>query len=165
MDLNNTIESHSSLVTNKRVGMIFIEIDRLGLIASNTLHISNINAYYNVVEQLYINIKDVLGDDLIKKCEDERQKYSKVMELVEDDASCRTKKASRLMVNIVKQFNSYIVSGLQKYQYLFRLGIRETKGLKNINFFEKSIFKNRGEKDEGKEHSNPGLEGEKQDAA
>ena len=59
----------------------------------------------------------------------------------------------KLLVSVVKNFNSLTISGLQKYQYLFRLGIRETKGLKNINFFEKSIFKSKGEKDEGKEQS------------
>lgn len=147
---NKKIESHSSYNTNKLVNMWKAEIDALGLQASNSMHLSNIIGFFNAVEQWYIGVKDVLGnkDDLEKL----RQSFLKLLDLIEENPQYQTRRSLKMLLRITKQFYSDIITGLQKHQYFFRFGVPNVKGLKNVRFFEGSVFKagrDRGSEEDG----------------
>ena len=143
------IDSHSSFLNNKRVQMLLMEIDRLALVSGRTMLVGDINAYWDSVEQLYLNVSDPLSNKA--DIEEVRQSFSSLITLINNDKQYRTRKAIRLMRELAKKFNYLVITGLQQNQYFFRMGIRETKGLKNIKFFGDGIF-GKG----GKENVNKG---------
>lgn len=140
MEGRSTIESHSSFINNKIIGMARVEVNRLALIAANTLYIKNLQAYYNAVEQMYIDVASVLPDESVKEIEDLRKKYNFLIELVEKEETLQSLKALRLILKYTKKIHFTLINGLQERDYWFRIASKPTKGLKNISFFEKSIF-------------------------
>lgn len=156
-----TIESHSSYLNNKRITVLLFGIDQLALQASSSMHIKSIQAYYNAVEQLYLNVASILSD--VEDIEDTRNKYRLLLQAVESDERFRTAKVLRLMLQLTRQFNFKMTTGLQDREFFFRMGSRQAKGLKNIKFFDQSIFGSRGKKDEEEKEST--NEGETEAAA
>lgn len=124
-----------------------MEIDRLGLMASNTLHINNICIFFNATEQWYITIKDVIDNS---HTEPFRKAYTKLLEQIELDRSLQNRRALKVLLGLAKQFYSEIVTELQSYDFFFRMGTHNPKGLRNISLFNDSIFgkfKNKEEDD------------------
>ena len=134
------IESHSSFLTNKSVNMFKMQIDILGLSASNSMRFQDINSFFNAVEQWYIGLKDILEEEYFKQIESKRVLYFRLRELVETDTRFQNKKTLYLMLATTKQFYSLIISGLQKSEFFFRIGSRNVKGLSRMEFFGDTIF-------------------------
>jgi len=152
----STIESHGSYLTNQRMTLLFAEIDRLALQSANSLSFPTINAYYNAVEQVYLNVTTILGNtDEIEKT---REKYNRVMNLINSHPKAQTRNAVDLMLKITKQFNHQVVKGLQALDYFFRVGSRQQKGLKNIKFFDESIFGGKSDNGNGNEDGEEELD-------
>lgn len=142
------IESHSSLLTNRGIMEEKFSIDQIAIAASNSLHFNHIQAFYNAVEIWYIGIKDILAER--EQLENYRREYSGLMHLLElYPKQFRNKKVLMRMLQVTKQFYSDTISGLQQYEYFFRIGQRNIKGLGNIQFFKDSIFSTRGKKENG----------------
>lgn len=138
--MGTTIDSHSSYLNNKRLIIIFAKIDDCGSLAARTKHFQHIEQYYNEIEQIYINVAKVLNPATTERIGAVRKGYAKVKFLVENDARYQTKRSLEFLLKCAKEFNLQVVSGLQEFEYFFRTGQRQTKGLKNITFFENSIF-------------------------
>ncbi len=133
------IDSHSSFNNNLRLQGLLIKIDATGEMSSNTCHLSHIVQYYNANEQLYINIRDVLSNQ--EEIDKLRVFYHKTLGLIETDSRCRTKKALRLLLQVCKEFNFQLISGLQSMKYFFRTSRAQVKGLKNVSsLIDESIF-------------------------
>lgn len=137
--MNKKIESHSAALNNKRIQMILIEIDQLAMTAGGSISFGSIQNYYNALEQLYINIKDVFEDraeiknQLIKV----REEYHMSLDLIMTDSRAQTVLALHHLFRLCKKFNSNMITGLQAgLEYFYRTGTREIKGLMNIPFFE-----------------------------
>lgn len=138
--MGSTIESHSSYLNNKRLQIILAKIDDCGSSATRSKHYHDIEQYFNEVTQLYINIAPILlpeGADKILKI---RNAYAKVKALVENDPRYQTKQSLDFLLKCARELNLLLIEGLQNMEYFFRIGQRTKKGLKNISFFETSIF-------------------------
>lgn len=127
--------------------MLFGRIDSLALAASSSLSFSTVNAYYNTIEQVYINVASVLKNATIDKIEGLRRKYRKISEIIMDTPKARTIRSLDLLFKIARNYNSEICYGLQEFDYFFRVSSRQPKGLGQIEFFDQSIF---GAQSEGK---------------
>lgn len=140
MQNRQTIESHSSYLTNKRLQMLMYMIDTLGPAASNSLLPHDIMAYYNAIEQVYINTTELLEEDDFNKCEGLRTRYNKILAIMDEYPQTQNTRTSRLLLSTTKEFNHTLISGLQRREYFFRMATKQPKGLKNMNFFSQSIF-------------------------
>lgn len=131
------IDSHSSGLNNKRVQMLLIETDQRALAAANTLHYESLKAYSTVLEQLYVNVKDVIiQEGLEADIDATRRKIYKATEMLTLDPRARNSRMLLHLSRILRKFNSQIITALQSFQYFFRLAERDTKGLMNIKFYE-----------------------------
>lgn len=133
------IDSHSSQYNNRRLQFLFSEISRLALIASNSLRLYDIHAYYNAVEELYRNCAETISQN-IEQIENVRGNYESLRVLIEDYENMRTQRNVRLLLGLTKQFHWEIMRGLQKLQYFFRMGTVNQKGLNSVKFFDDSVF-------------------------
>lgn len=150
MQGKNTIESHSSYLTNRSVVGWFTLIDYLGFSAANTLQFDKILSYYNSVEQLYLGKAiSVLPDDTRAEIEKIRIAFVRIVDALESNPKIRTRKALKIILDLVKKYNFLLSSGLQDREFFFRMASRQTKGLKNIHFMTNSIFNTGGDKDGG----------------
>lgn len=145
--MGSTIESHSSYLNNKRLQIILAKIDDTGSLAKRTKHLHHIEQYYNEVEQLYINIASVLVESILKDINKIRAGYEKVKHLIETDEQYRTIRSLEFLLRCAREFNIKVVGGLQNMEYFFRVGSRQKKGLKNITFFDNSIFGEKNNED------------------
>jgi len=132
MARTNQIDSHSSFINNKRIIEWFAIIDALGLKASNSLHISEISAYYNAIEEMYFNIESVVLEEDRKKFNQIMAVWRKTMAAIDNNPKLRTKKALEFMLNVAKDFKRSVVGELQRGQFFFRVSERNTKGLGNV---------------------------------
>ena len=147
--INRKVESHSSYLTNVEIHRLFGLVDKLAITASNSMHISSINAYYNAVEQTYLNMTGLIPDNDVEDIENMRTMYARILELIESDPRCRTRKAVRSLLKIAREFNFRLRKGPQMQEYFFRMGIKKTKGLDSIRFFNKNSIFSKSKKKNG----------------
>ena len=136
--------------------MLLFNIDQLAPIASNTLHFNNINAYFNAVKQLYMNVKSILDKNDVEYADQAVKGYFDLVEEIDEKPKKRTKKSLRKLLRFTEEFNFTIMNGLHRFDYFFRVGSRQNKGLTNVNFHTDSIFnskKMKGDEIEGKEEA------------
>lgn len=153
--VNKKLDSHASFMTNRAVNLFKMQIDVLALQAANTLHYNHINAFYNAVEVWYISLKDLMKDTEDKnyrtQIEKTRTFYKALQEKINTDARFRTRRGLQHLFNLAQEFYSLIISGMQEYQYFFRLSNISHKGLGKIHFISDSIFKTGAKDGNGKE--------------
>lgn len=144
---NRKIESHSSLLTNRGVMGQKFYIDELAMHASNSMHYSKIREFYNAVEVWYMGIKDILDENVIERIKKSREEYETLARLVfKYPKQFQNYKVLQQMLNRTKEIYSEIISDLQRYEYFFRVGTRQQKGLGKIDFGD-SIFRKKVEGD------------------
>lgn len=135
------MDSHSSFINNKRIQMLFMQADSLGQIASNTLKFQDIQAYWYIVERIYLfNFRSIFednaekGDTLIKQFYD-------LLEKICTDQKYRTKPVLTQLLFIVKKLELLVMSEIQiRFQYFFRFSSKQIKGLENTDLFNENIF-------------------------
>ena len=149
-----SIDSHSSMLNNKRLIGLLMLVDQTAIVASNSLCFGAVKEYYNATEQAYINACQVCDPSLLKDdIEPVRKKYCMLLNLIESNPAYRTKKALELLLSYVKDFNYHLITGLQDMNYFFRTSSKMPKGLKHIGFLAgNGIFTTRREKTEGNEN-------------
>ena len=151
---NQTMDSHSSFVNNKRLQMLFMQADSLGQAASNSLHYSAIQAYWNIIERIYtMNFRSILitEDDQAKHTGDKLvNEYYKKIEEIEEDPTKRTIKTLREILFVVKKLEMLVMMQIQlRFQYFFRFSSRQMKGLENVEMYDENIFSTKkGQKNE-----------------
>jgi len=135
---NKKFESHASWKTNERIGILFAQADVLAPKAWSTRRISDIQYYFHTVNQIFKNVKDVLSNaEEVNKC---KNKYEYLIGLVNSDERFRSLPAIEYLLKLTDEMYSQIVSGMQAWEYFFRVGSYQKKGLKNIRFCDDSIF-------------------------
>jgi len=138
--VRDTIDSHSSQINNKRLQMLFFNIDQLAPLANNSLHFNLIHAYFNSVKQLYMNVKSILGESERKNADKQVTEYYDLITEIEENPKLRTKSSLRKLITITEEFNFIIMNSLHAFDYFFRVGSRQQKGLTNINFHSENVF-------------------------
>jgi hypothetical protein len=150
--VNKKLDSHASYMTNRAVNLFKMQIDVLALQAANSLHYNHINSFYNAVEVWYLSLKDLMKDTDEKnyrtQIENIRKMYKALQEKINTDGRFRTRRSLQLLFNLAQEFYSLIISGMQEYQYFFRLSNISHKGLGKIHFISDSIFKTGAKKDD-----------------
>jgi len=134
------IDSHSSQINNKRLQMLFFNIDQSAPLANNTLHFSMINSYFNNVKQLYMNVKSILSKEEYEKCDEKMDEYYALVNLIETQPVKRTKSNLRKLIRITEEFNFNIMNNLHQFDYFFRMGNRQPKGLTKMEFNTENVF-------------------------
>lgn len=134
MGYDISIDSHSSKINNMRIIERFQEADQLGINASNNPSIANIHAYFSVLESIFINVSHVLMANLQPEDKDRMLGYFSAYRQLHLFAIQRpTLRVAYAMLDICKRLNLSLVSGLQQFQFFFRMGQRGKKGLKYID--------------------------------
>ena len=139
MAIPKKVESHSSNLNNQRIITLLIMIDSAA-IKAGSLNFNSIQAYYNVVEQVYLNTKDIYTDSqIIDDIADIRKKYHFFYDLLIQSQEYQGVKTLLILYRISKKFNSLIITALQKdLEFFFRIGLHDRKGLKEIKFYDDS---------------------------
>lgn len=137
-------ESHASWMTNNRVGLLFAKVDELSPRAWSTMRFNDIQNYYHHVNQIFKSVKDVLTN--AEDVQSYRIKYEQLVDMLNSNEEARTMRALTTMLKLTDEMFSLIVTGMQAWEYFFRVGSYQKKGFKNIKFFDDSIFSG-GDKD------------------
>lgn len=135
-------ESHASFQTNMRMTILFGTVDMLGPRAWQSMKLQDIQAYFQQVNQIFKNVKDVL--DTALQADSCRKKYMQLFELANTDPRYRGHKSLRMLLELTDEMFSQIVTGMQRWSYFYRIGSHQKKGLKNIRFFDDTIFSGGG---------------------
>ena len=130
------IDSHSSKINNQRIIELLALADKLSINAGNNYAYPDINAYYNILEQIYINIAPALNESYLKEIEELRKNFSKLKYFVMHYKKYRIMKTFETMFSFCRQFNFKLISGLQHHNFFFRVSKIAPKGLNNIKFFQ-----------------------------
>jgi len=139
-DQDRVIDSHSSMKNNQVINDLRVECIRRSLMASSSMHITDIGLYYQAVQEFFNNTADVLPDVNVKNVVECMKRYQTLSEKVETDKRYRNLKVTKELFSISQEFFRQIINGLQKYQFWFRVGKRQQKGLTSLSFFTKGIF-------------------------
>ena len=142
------IESHSSWLNNKRIITLQYQIDQYYNLASDTLSFQFVNAFYNRVENLYVNVKDVLRSEFKDEIIAASDNYNKLKGMIDLDSRYRNKKVLNKMLQHAKIMYDQIISGLQYKRFYFRMLNTSNKGLKHMNIFDELEEKEDGSEDE-----------------
>lgn len=123
-------------------------IDELAMNASNSMHYKSVRSFYNAVEIWYIGVKDILKDEIIAKIKLLRKEYETLDTLIfKYPKQFQNHKVLSRMLKITKDIYSEIISDLQRYEYFFRVGTHQQKGLGKIDFGDSIFSKKMGEVD------------------
>ena len=134
MGYDISIDSHSSKINNMRIIERFQEADQLGIKANNDPTIANIHAYFTLLESIFINIGHVLMVNLQQGDKDKLTGYFDAYRNLHIQGLQRpTLRTAYAMLEMCKKLNFALVSGLQQFQFFFRMGQRGKKGLKYVD--------------------------------
>jgi hypothetical protein len=143
------LDTHSSMINNQRIITMLAEIDRYAIKARKSKNFHNINDYFDVLDQLYINVKDIFDKDVRKKIEDVRKDF-----IIKTDRYKETEKGFRLLIWLLRKatkFNGYLITGLQKDKQFFFRQSSYNSDLDNTAYFEDSVFTVQDEKEDEEE--------------
>lgn len=129
-----SIDSHSSKINNARIIHRFALADEYNVIASKQPDLPNIHAYFSELDCIFVNVGSVLlgalQPDSSKVLLDKLHAYKLLYK------SCLIEPTTRkclMLLELAKQFNMLMTSGLQELQFFFRMGQRGKKGLRYID--------------------------------
>jgi len=141
------LSSHTSRDNNKRLITRLNEIDMAAKRAMKTKNFHHIESFFDSCELLYINVKDILPDDMIRKTDDDgepvggiektrRDFQNRVDNLTEEQKGMKT---IRYCLRKTKKFYSQLITALQQKQFFFRENT-PSKRLDDIDFQEENVF-------------------------
>lgn len=126
----NEIRSHSSILTNKRLDILFSWADYYSIMAFDMPGLKTIKSFFSVMETILDNVFMVLDEDGLKEAINMRdifyREYTKLIELEEERLNAAD--IFRLFF-LVKRMNQVIRGNLQKKQYFMKVGKVDTKSM------------------------------------
>lgn len=127
------VESHSSMRNNDRLQALLFGIDKASIEACRKMEYPSISEYWIILQQFYINVKDVLHDEVREACKGLIWNYHRLnAKIIGGD---RTMTNLNRLLLITQELNAKVITGLQAYQFFFRIGNRSPKGFKHSTFF------------------------------
>ena len=133
-------DSHSSGVNNKRLQYLLFDIDNKSKVAHESLNFYAIQSYLHSIEQFYINVREIYTPKEVEESDYLWNRCNKIIEIIEYNPKCRTKKALKDLLNTTKLFNLSVINSLHTKNYFIRMGKKQIKGLNNIMKSKESIF-------------------------
>ena len=134
------IDSHSSMGNNYLILKIRAECIKRSLAAADSMHINDIVRYYNSVEELMNNVADILREEDIEEIKKYRSKFEELQRKISESAKYRTVRTAKTMYDLSKAYFRTLMSGLQRYQFWFRISQKAPKGLTKTLFLNESVF-------------------------
>jgi len=145
------LASHTSRINNKRIIKHLESCDALMEQATNTKSYQAITRYYNKLETVYVNVKDILPDDVFRITEENddgedvvvdgiektRENYRYVLSVISEGN--QGIKPLRYLLRYAKLYHSQLITGLQQKQFFYRQNTPKTR-LKDISFGEENVF-------------------------
>jgi hypothetical protein len=154
-----SIDSHSSKINNARIIHRFALADEYNVVASKEPNLPNVHAYFSELDCIFVNVGSVLigalQPDSLKALLDKIHAYKK---LYVDTQQRPTARKCYELLELAKQFNMLMTSGLQDLQFFFRMGQRGKKGLRYIDELYKGK-ENMGVEENDVEKDDSELEG------
>lgn len=134
----NKLDTHSSMINNQRIIYLFIQADKLGLAASSSQNFNDILKYYDILEQIYLNVKDIFDKEYIKLIEENRKQIVNKLDTMK--AEERGFKLLRWLLRKTKRFNSHIITALQKEKQFFFRQSGYNSNFEDVDYHEDSVF-------------------------
>lgn len=125
------ISSHSSLLTNRRLDLMFMRLDDTRFDSWNNICVPNLKAYFSVLSGIYNNVYTIFDEKENKQL---KKYFDTYHELFFSLFSRRTEK-KRLyqicykMLFILDHLQRLLTGYLQKRQFFFRLERGKLKGI------------------------------------
>ena len=146
-DRKEVVDSHSSALTNARVIMNMIEIDKARLVAARSKDFEAINFYFEALDGLRLCFLRIFPnyEDIEKSKKEYEILYYNI--LLYD--SQKTYRNILTLFMLAKLYNERISVGLNLLGYQFRTSKEEYKGLRDSDMFAgHSIFRNKRKRTE-----------------
>lgn len=145
------LSSHTSRINNKRIIKHLERCDGLMERATNTKSYQAITEYYNKLETVYVNVKDILPDAVFRVTEENddgedvvvdgiektRENYRYVLSVISEGN--QGIKPLRYLLRYAKRYHSQLITGLQQKQFFYRQETPKTR-LSDISFGEENVF-------------------------
>lgn len=122
------IRSHSSVLTNLRLDLVFSLIDRRKLDAWDNPILDNVKKYFSALYTAYDNVWPVLSKEENEELTGLFKNYFTLFFGLKKE-STRTLSTSYQMIGILDFINRFIKGSLQKRSYFFKLGTPDVKGI------------------------------------
>ena len=136
------VDSHSSALTNARVIMNMVEIDKARLIAARTKNIEDINFYYEAIDGLRVCFLNIFPN--YEKIIEAKKVYDSLYYNILIYDSFKTYRNLLGLFILAKKYNEEISAGLNYLGYQFRTSKEEFRGLGEVEKFKNhSIFRNK----------------------
>ena len=128
-DLRKEVESHSSQITNVRIGAIKDLVWKIGFdVMSSKPTFQSRLQFFSVVLEYYLEVKDVLDNDDLAKMELQILAGNKIAAKWRVKGAIQNSEMENLL-QISLSLVAMINSSLQKLRYFFRLGKHDPKGI------------------------------------
>jgi hypothetical protein len=125
--LGETIASHSSFLTNRRIDDILKEIDRTKLNCWRNPCLPNLEEYFSAIYCLFDEVFSVLSKKEIEKLKAYFSRYWETYTQIKTDRTKQNIKTLYFLLFICDKINQSLRAGLQKYGYFFVKYAREPK--------------------------------------
>ena len=128
-DLKKIIESHSSQITNVRIGAIKDLVWKFGIEASsNKLDPKNVLTYCSALEMFWIELPGLIDETDYTNIEGFMQKINRYASIVRVKGKISTEETENFL-QLCKGMQSMLNMSLQKKGYFFRLGKPNIKSI------------------------------------
>lgn len=147
-DLRKEVESHSSQITNQRIGQIKDAVWKMGLevMASKPHPISRIQ-FFSVLLEYYLEAKDICDHEDLIKIEQRIMAGNRIAARWRATGKFTGAEMENLL-QITLSLQSMLNSALQKYRYFFRLGKHDPKGIDQaLKIFGENIWEEKDGQD------------------
>jgi hypothetical protein len=128
-ELRKIIESHSSQITNVRIGAIKDIVWKMGVDASsNQLDPKNVLSYYSALEQFWLEIPGLIEDSDYAIIENHMKRLNRYSAIIRVKGKIELRDTENFL-QLCKGLQGMLNSSLQKKGYFFRLGKPNIKGI------------------------------------
>jgi len=135
------ITSHSSLLTNRRLDIMFLRLDDVGVEAWSNICVPNIKAYFSVLRGIYNNVFSVFDEEENEEIKKYFGAYNKMFfSLFQEFPEVNRYKVCYEILFVLDHLQKMIIGFLQKRQFFFRMGKPNIKGIEQAL----ALYKKRG---------------------
>lgn len=123
------IDSHASLLTNRRLDMLFQTADNLGFAVWQNVSFDAIRSYHAILNQIYKDVFVVLSEKRIEKIQGYFNKFLDIFAKIVKGEKKYTPALHFALCSFLDLIHAEINASLQEMNYFFRISKTKYKGL------------------------------------